>query len=584
LNLTENNKILNPENPETELIKPFGGKLIDLLVSDDEREELTAKANRLTSLQISNRAICDLELLAGGAFSPLDRFIGKADYERTLEEMRLANGLLFPIPITLPVNHFDGLELDKKIALRDAKNDLLAVMRIEEIYEWSREDFARKVFGTNDLFHPLVTEIEHWGKFNISGKLQVLNLPRHFDFKSLRLSPKETRTRLTELGNENVAAFQTRNPIHRAHEEMTKRAAESIDGTLFLHPVVGMTKPNDVDYFTRVRVYRKLIENHYETDKTLLSLLPLAMRMAGPREAILHAIIRRNYGANHFIVGRDHASPGSDSHGKPFYEPFAAQELFSEFEPELGVKMLAFGEMVYLPEEDRYEEINKIENGTKTVSLSGTQIREEFLYKGKPLPAWFTRKETAEILAESYPPRHRQGVCLWFTGLSGAGKSTTAEILTNLLHEKGRRVTLLDGDVVRTHLSKGLGFSKADRDTNILRIGFVASEIVRHGGIAICAAVSPYRVARNEVRNLVGKDNFIEIFVDTPLEICERRDTKGMYAKARRGEIKDFTGIDDVYEMPENAEITLDTVNISVDENARTILRFLTEGGFISGH
>lgn len=584
MNLTENNKILNPENPEIEIIKPFGGKLIDLLASDDEREELTDEANRLPSLQISNRTVCDLELLAGGAFSPLDKFIGKADYERTLEEMRLADGLLFPISITLPVNHFDGLELDKKIALRDAKNDLLAVMRIEEIYEWSREDFARKVLGTNDLFHPLVTEIEHWGKFNISGKLQVLNPPKHFDFKNLRLSPKETRTRLKEIGNENVVAFQTRNPIHRAHEEMTKRAAESIDGTLFLHPVVGMTKPNDVDYFTRVRVYRKLIENHYETDKTLLSLLPLAMRMAGPREAILHAIIRRNYGANHFIVGRDHASPGIDSHGKPFYEPFAAQELFSEFEAELGVKMLAFGEMVYLPGEDRYEEINKIENGTKTVSLSGTQIREEFLYKGKPLPAWFTRKETAEILAESYPPRHRQGVCLWFTGLSGAGKSTTAEILTNFLHEKGRRVTLLDGDVVRTHLSKGLGFSKADRDTNILRIGFVASEIVRHGGIAICAAVSPYRAARNEVRNLVGKDNFIEIFVDTPLEICERRDTKGMYAKARRGEIKDFTGIDDVYEMPENAEITLDAVNISVDENARTILRFLTEGGFISGH
>lgn len=581
MNLTENKKILNPENPEIELIKPFGGKLVDLLVSGNECEELTAEANRLPSVQISNRAVCDLELLAIGAFSPLDKFIGKADFECVSEEMRLADGLLFPIPVTLPVNHFDGLELDKKIALRDVKNDLLAIINVEEIYEWSREDFARNVLGTNDLFHPLVTEIEHWGKFNISGKLQVLNLPKHFDFKDLRLSPNETRVKLTALENENVVAFQTRNPIHRAHEEMTKRAAESIHGTLLLHPVVGITKPNDVDYFTRVRVYRKLVENHYENDKTLLSLLPLAMRMAGAREAIFHAIIRRNYGANHFIVGRDHASPGLDSHGKPFYEPFAAQELFSQFETELGVKMLAFGEMVYLPAEDRYEEITKIENGAKTVSLSGTQIREDFLYQGKPLPAWFTRKETAEILAESYPPRHRQGVCLWFTGLSGAGKSTTAEILTTLLHEKGRRVTLLDGDVVRTHLSKGLGFSKQDRDTNILRIGFVAAEIVRHGGIAICAAVSPYRAARNEVRNLVGKDNFIEIFIDTPLEICERRDTKGMYAKARRGEIKDFTGIDDIYETPETAEITLDTVNFPVEENARMILRFLIESGFI---
>lgn len=582
MNLPENKKILNSENSEIELVKPFGKKLINLLISGDKRKELTAEANRLPSVQISNRAVCDLELLANGAFSPLDKFIGRADFERISEEMRLADGQLFPIPITLPVNHFDGLELDKKIALRDAKNDLLAIMNVEEIYEWSREDFARKILGTNDLFHPLVTEIEHWGKFNISGKLQVLNLPKHFDFKDLRLSPNETRRKLTELGNENVIAFQTRNPIHRAHEEMTKRAAESINGTLLLHPVVGMTKPNDVDYFTRVRAYRKLVENHYETDKTLLSLLPLAMRMAGPREAVFHAIIRRNHGANHFIVGRDHASPGKDSNGKPFYEPFAAQELFSNFETELGVKMLAFGEMVYLPEEDRYEEIDKIETGVKTVALSGTQIREDFLYKGKPLPAWFTRKDTAEILAESYPPRHRQGACLWFTGLSGAGKSTTAEILANLLQEKGRRVTLLDGDVVRTHLSKGLGFSKADRDTNILRIGFVAAEIVRHGGIAVCAAVSPYRAARNEVRNLVGKDNFIEIFVDTPLEICERRDTKGMYAKAHRGEIKDFTGIDDVYETPENAEITLDTVNISVEENAAKILHFLSECGFVA--
>lgn len=568
-------------NPKIELIKPYGETLINLIISGDEREELTAQATRLPSIQLSNRAVCDLELLAAGAFSPLETFHGKADYERILEEMRLANGLVFPIPITLPVNDFDGLKLDKKIALRDAKNDLLAVMRVEEIYEWSRTDFARNILGTNDLFHPLVTEIEHWGKFNISGKLQVLNLPKHFDFKDLRLSPIETRNELIKLKNKNVVAFQTRNPIHRAHEEMTKRAAATVGGTLLLQPVVGMTKPKDIDYFTRVRIYRKLVENHYEKGKTLLSLLPLAMRMAGPREAVFHAIIRRNYGANHFIVGRDHASPGKDSHGKSFYETNAAQELFSKFETEIGVKMLSFNEFVFLPEEDRYEEITKIEMETKTFSLSGTQIREDFLYKGKPLPAWFTRKETVEILAENYPPRSRQGICLWFTGLSGAGKSTTAEILTNLLHEKGRRVTLLDGDVVRTHLSKGLGFSKTDRDTNIRRIGFVASEIVRHGGVAVCAAVSPYRATRNEVRNLVGKDNFIEIFVETPLEICEQRDTKGMYAKARRGEIKDFTGIDDVYETPETAEITLDTVKFQVEENARKILQFLIESGFI---
>lgn len=562
------------------LISPYGGVLVELLVAKESREELIDYANQLPSIQLTERNICDLELLATGAFSPLQTFMNRADFERVSAEMRLANGQLFPIPITLPIEHFAGLQIDADIALRDLRNDLLALLTIEEIYEWSPRDFAENVLGTQDFRHPLVSEIQHWGKFNVSGKLRVLNLPKHYDFQDLRLSPKQTREKLSEFNNQNVVAFQTRNPIHRAHEEMTKRSAEIAKATLLIHPIVGMTKPGDVDYLTRVRTYRALIKNHYDSDKTLLSLLPLAMRMAGAREALFHAIIRRNYGANHFIVGRDHASPGIDSNGKPFYQPNAARELVDKFSEEIGVGVMSFDEMVYLPDENRYEEVGKIQKNTKTISLSGTQIREDFLYKGKPLPDWFTRRETAEILAESYPPRHKQGVCLWFTGLSGAGKSTTAEILTILLTELGRRVTVLDGDVVRTHLSKGLGFSKKDRDTNILRIGFVASEIVKHNGTAICAAVSPYRTTRNEVRNLIGSENFVEIFVDTPLDICEQRDTKGMYARARRGEIKDFTGIDDVYEVPETAEITIDTVNFTVEENARLILDFLAQKGF----
>ncbi len=556
------------------LISPFGGKLINLIVEGEERAELLNFANRLPSVQISERAVCDLELLATGAFSPLETFMKRADFERVSNEMRLANGTLFPMPISLPCDDFDGLRLDAEIALRDKRNDLLGVLRVEEIYEWSRSDFARNVLQTDDFRHPLVSEIEHWGKFNLSGVLRILNLPKHYDFADLRLSPQQTREKLAELNNENVVAFQTRNPIHRAHEEMTKRAMAETNGTLLIHPVVGMTKPGDIDYLTRVRTYRALIKNHYEADRVLLALLPLAMRMAGGREALFHALIRRNYGANHFIVGRNHASPGNG-----FYEADAAQKLVAEFAEELGVKMIAFDEMVYLPDENRYEEISKVPNNTKTFALSGTQIREDYLNRGKALPEFFTRRETAEILAESFPPREKQGVCLWFTGLSGSGKSTTAEILTNLLLECGRRVTILDGDVVRTHLSKGLGFSKQDRDTNILRIGFVASEIVRHNGVAICAAVSPYRATRNEVRQMV--DNFIEIFVNTPLEECERRDTKGMYAKARRGEIKDFTGVDDIYEPPDAPEITLDTVNFSAEENARLILDFLGQKGFV---
>lgn len=454
-------------------------------------------------------------------------------------------------------------------------------MTVEEIYECDLQQVAACVLGTTDLRHPFVAEMHRWGRFNISGKLRVIQLPRHYDFRELRLSPSQTRERLDQLSHHNVVAFQTRNPLHRAHEEITKRAADEIGGVLLLHPVVGLTKPGDVDHYTRVRTYKTLAAHYYSPDRILLSLLRLAMRLAGPREALWHALIRRNYGANHMIIGRDHASPGVDSNGNPFYPPYAAQELVQQFSEEIGVGVLAFNEFVYLPEQNRYEEVSRVDKATPTASLSGTQVREDYLQTGRPLLSWFTRPEVAEILAETYPPRHKQGVCIWLTGLSGAGKSTTAEILTVLLQEYGRQVTVLDGDVVRTHLSRGLGFSKEDRDLNIRRIGFVAAEIVRHGGIPVCAAVSPYRATRNDVRNLVGAEAFVEVFVDTPLDECERRDTKGMYASARREDIKNFTGLDDPYEPPRHPEIRLETISESPADNARRILEYLLDRGFI---
>jgi sulfate adenylyltransferase len=578
--------------PNTQLLPPYGGQLVDLLVPAEEVAELKAYASELSSLQLSARAECDLELLAVGAFSPLDRFMGQEDHQRVLDEMRLTSGHIFPIPVTLPVEPGPAIRLDQDIALRNAKNELLALMTIEEVYEWDRNEVAQKVFGSLDLRHPLVAEMHRWGRLNVSGRLQVLQLPRHYDFQELRLTPAQTRARLEKLPASNrqsaihnpklnVVAFQTRNPLHRVHEELTKRAVEEVDGVLLLHPVVGMTRPGDVDHFTRVRTYKALAANYYDPNRILLALLPLAMRLAGPREALWHALIRRNYGANYLIVGRDHAGPGEDSTGKPFYGPYDAQELVKQHSEELGVGMVPFRMLVYLPDEDRYEEVSKIPAGVRTASISGTQVREEYLNNGRTLPSWFTRPEVAEILVETYPPRYKQGVCIWFTGLSGAGKSTTAEVLTVLLQEHGRHVTLLDGDVVRTHLSRGLGFSKEDRDINIRRIGFVASEIVRHGGTAVCAAVSPYRATRSDVRNMVGKDHYVEVFVDTPLEVCEQRDTKGLYIKARRGEIKGFTGIDDPYEAPQHPEIRLDTVSHTAEENAHLILDYLVEQGFI---
>jgi sulfate adenylyltransferase len=566
------------------LISPYGGRLVDLLVPEDELAAAREYANTLPSLQISARSTCDLELLACGAFSPLEQFMSEADFRGVLANMRLANGTLFPMPITLPVAEDAGLEVGMDIALRDPMNDLLAIMTIEELYPWDAAETAQAVFGTQDTKHPLVHEMQRWGRLNASGPLRVLQLPRHYDFRELRRTPAEVRRILAETGRENVVAFQTRNPMHRVHEELTKRAIDAVNGVLLLHPSVGMTKPGDVDHFTRVRVYKALAQKYYEPDQIVLSLLPLAMRMGGPKEALWHAIIRRNFGANHFVVGRDHAGPGKDSTGKPFHGPYDAQQMVKAHEEEIGVRMVPFSELLYLPDEDRYEEASRIPEGARTATISGTQVREDYLGKGRLLPSWFSRPETAEILGEAYPPRHRQGLCIWLTGLSGAGKSTTAAVLSDLLLEAGRQVTQLDGDVVRTHLSKGLGFSREDRDTNILRIGFVASEIVRHGGTVMCAAVSPYRGTREAIRAMMREDQFIEVFVDTPLEVCEERDVKGMYAKARRGEIKEFTGISDPYEAPLNPEITLDTVSHSPEENARRIMEILAERGFIRWH
>ena len=574
---------MSDNSPNGVLNPPYGGRLINLVVSDEERDALVAEANRYPSLQITDRNLCDLELLATGGFSPLDRFMSKADYQRVLTEMRLADGTLFSIPITLTIGKETLPTRAEWITLRDSRNYIIAVMRIEEVFRWDPMREARLVLGTTDHRHPLVSEMDRWGDLCISGELKVLDLPKYYDFVDIRRTPAEVRALLSHMGNRKVVAFQTRNPMHRVHEAITKRAAERVGGSLLIHPVVGLTKPGDVDHYTRVRVYKALVEKYYDGYDVVLSLLPLAMRMAGPREALWHAIIRRNYGATHFVVGRDHAGPGKDSNGNPFYGPYEAQEMMEQYGEEIGVEAVAFRELVYLPKEDRYMSREEAPDDAETRFISGTQVREEYLAKGRTLPGWFTRPETAQILMDAHPPRHKQGACIWFTGLSGSGKSTIAQALMAMLLENGRQATMLDGDVVRTHLSKGLGFSKEDRDTNILRIGFVAGELVRHNGTVICAAISPYRNTRNEARKMVGADHFVEVFVDTPLEVCEQRDIKGLYARARRGEIKGFTGIDDPYEAPVNPEVVVETVGSTPEACARKIVAYLRERGFLNG-
>ena len=569
---------------KAKLITPYGGTLVNLVVAGKEREALLARAAKLPSIKITMRNLCDLELLATGAFSPLTTFMGKADYERVLHEMRLADGTFWPLPITLTADPKELPTVGEDLVLRNTNNDTIAVMTLNEVYHWDAQTEAALAYGSTDSKHPMVSEMARWGKVCISGPLKVLNMPKYYDFVGLRHTPAQVREMLEQMGHDNVVAFQTRNPLHRIHEELTKRAAAEVKGSLIIHPVVGLTKPGDVDHYTRVRTYKALVDNHYDKNSTMLSLLPLAMRMAGPKEAALHAIIRRNHGANHFVVGRDHAGPGNDSTGKPFYGPYDAQTLMQKHEKELGVKMVPFEMLVYLPDEDRYVEEKDVPKGAKVANISGTQVRDDYLAKGKLLPEWFTRPETAEILREMYPPRHKQGFCIWFTGLSGSGKSATTQVLTSLLLERGRELTILDGDVVRTHLSKGLGFSKDDRDTNILRIGFVAGELVQASGAVICAAISPYRSTREEARKMVG-ENFIEVFMDTPVEVCEQRDVKGLYAKARtamaEGHPMGFTGVDDPYEPPIDAEIKLKGYDSTPEDNAQIILQYLKDQGYV---
>jgi sulfate adenylyltransferase len=572
-------------NAASHLIPVHGGELVQLIVSAERGTELKAHSREWPSWDLTARQVCDLELLLSGGFSPLRGFMNRADYEGVCSNMRLASGVIWPMPITLDVNEEFAKRLQpgtSKIALRDAEGVMLAVLNVEDVWQPDRKAEAKAVFGTASNVHPGVDSVlNRSNPWYVGGRLEGLQLPAHYDFKTIRLTPSELRSEFARLGWRRVVAFQTRNPMHRAHQELTFRAAKSVEANLLIHPSVGMTKPGDVDYFTRVRCYQLLLSK-YPAGTVKLSLLPLAMRMGGPREAIWHALIRKNHGVSHFIVGRDHAGPGKDSDGKPFYGPYEAQELFKKHEKDIGVTMVPFNMMVYLEKEDRYVPDNEVPLGAQVLNISGTDLRER-LNEGRDIPSWFTYPEVVRELRKSYPPRHKQGLTIFFTGLSGSGKSTIANVLlTKFLEMGGRPVTILDGDIVRKHLSSELGFSKEHRDINIRRIGYVASEITKNGGIAICAPIAPYDAVRKQVRNMVEPHGgFVLVHVSTPLEICEQRDRKGLYAKARAGIVKEFTGISDPYEAPTDAEIAIDTAELSAEEAAQEIILHLEQQGFI---
>ena len=573
---------------ESHLIAPHGGKLIQLQVSADRAAELKSHSKEWPSWDLTARQLCDLELLMSGGFSPLSGFMNRADYDGVCHNMRLACGQLWPMPITLDVTEEFAKKLtagSSKVALRDPEGVMLAVLHVEDIWQPDRQAEAKAVFNSTSSAHPgadyAINKANPW---YIGGKVEGLQAPSHYDFRNLRLTPADLRSEFARLGWTTIVAFQTRNPMHRAHVELTMRAAKQVEANLLIHPSVGMTKPGDVDYFVRTRCYQLLLPK-YPHGTVTLAMLPLAMRMGGPREAIWHGLIRKNHGCTHFIVGRDHAGPGKDKDGKPFYGPYDAQELFKKHQDEMGVKMVPFQMMVYLQNEDRYVPADEVPQGAKVLDISGTELRAR-LNEGRDIPSWFTYPEVVKELRRSYPPRDKQGVTIFFTGLSGSGKSTIANALINkFLEMGGRPVTLLDGDLVRKHLSSELGFSKEHRDINIRRIGYVASEITKNGGIAICAPIAPYEATRQAVRQMVEPyGGFILVHVATAIEVCEQRDRKGLYAKARAGIVKEFTGISDPYEAPSKAEVVIDTGKLSPEEAAQAILLHLEREGFVGAN
>ena len=557
------------------MIDPHGNKLVSFHLSKGELEEYAELSNTISSLTLSLKQQCDLEMILNGAFSPLLTFNNQKDYEEILLNNKLLNGVIWPIPIVLdvPNDFLKALDKNEHISLRNAEGFLLAILKVREFWSPNKKDEANSIFKTIDENHPGVDYLfNHTNSNYISGELIPIQSNKYFDFTHLRKSPQEVRDLFRSKRWQDVIAFQTRNPMHRAHFELTRLAMEQHNAKLLIHPVIGISKPGDIDHFTRVKCYQHIIK-HYPENSVELSLINLAMRMAGPKEALWHAIIRKNYGCNYIIIGRDHAGPGVDAKGKPYYQPYDAQELISQYQEELEIKMVPFQEMVFAKNKRNYLPLDQIKEEEQIETLSGTQFKE-LLKQRTEIPNWYSFPEVVHELRRRYPKLHNQGLTVFFTGLSGAGKSTLANALVyKLMEMEDRPITLLDGDIVRQHLSSELGFSKEDRDIHVKRIGYVASEITKHGGVAICAPIAPYSNTRKTVRNMIDEvGSFVEIHVSTPLSVCEERDVKGLYKRARAGKILDFTGVSDPYEEPQNPEITIDTSDISVEESSAIII------------
>ena len=565
---------------------PTSPATAELYAPAEEAAALRAALPGLPTWDLTEPQALDLGLLLDGSFAPLDGYVDRVAHASVCGGLRLPDGRVAPMPISLDVDEPTArrTEVGGRLALRHPEGMTLAIVEVRDLFEIDVAAEARAIFGTDDAAHPGVfRHLRETSRWRVGGPVVGLEpAPRHVLARWCK-TPRQVRLEIAAHGLARVVAFQTRNPLHRAHVDLTARAMDAADAGLLLHPVVGRTAPGDVDAAIRMRCY-EAVRARYPAGRTILAALPLAMRMAGPREAVWHATIRRAYGATHFVVGRDHAAPGPRPDGRPFYGPYDAQRLLASFGPDLGITVLPFEERVCLPDERTWVARSEVPVGVTPLSCSGTELRR-MLRAGEPIPAWFTYPEVASVLTEAFPPRPRQGFAIYLTGLSGAGKSTIARVLAERLDERGpRRVTVLDGDYVRKVLSSGLGFSKEDRETNLRRIAWVAAEVVRHGGVAICAAIAPYRAARREARERIeAVGGFVEVHVATALDVCEGRDTKGLYAKARAGLLRGFTGVDDPYEAPERAEVVVGTAGERPGAAADAVLAHLTREGYFVG-
>ncbi|KIV88419.1 sulfate adenylyltransferase [Exophiala mesophila] len=566
---------------------PHGGVLKDLIARDAPRhKELAAEAETLPAIVLTERQLCDLELILNGGFSPLEGFMSEKDYNGVVENTRLADGNVFSIPITLDADaqtvEKSGLKPGARVTLRDFRDDRnLAILTIEDVYKPNKDKEAKEVFG-GDPEHPAIRYLYDTVKeFYVGGKLEAVNRLNHYDYTALRYTPAELRTHFEKLGWSRVVAFQTRNPMHRAHRELTVRAARARQANVLIHPVVGLTKPGDIDHFTRVRVYQQILPK-YPNGMAVLGLLGLAMRMGGPREAIWHSIIRKNHGATHFIIGRDHAGPGKNSKGVDFYGPYDAQHAVEKYKDELGIEVVEFQQMTYLPETDEYRPKDQVPEGIKTLDISGTELRRR-LRVGAPIPEWFSYPEVVQVLRESNPPRATQGFTIFLTGYLNSGKDAIARALQTTFNEQGGRpVSLLLGETVRSELSSELGFTREDRDRNIARIAFVAGELTKAGAAVIAAPIAPFDAARKDARKTIERfGTFFLVHVATSLEYSEKTDRRGVYQHAREAGIKNFTGVTDPYEAPSDADLVVDTEKQTVRNIVHQIILLLESQGFL---